>query len=57
MDPQMPFHARAVRSVRIRMEPRRNALDLSPRMRRDIGLDPVPEDPRFPPYAALITRV
>ncbi len=24
--------------------------DLSPRMMRDIGLEPWPEDPRIPPY-------
>ncbi len=29
---------------------------LSPHMMRDIGLEPWPESPRIPPFAALITR-
>jgi hypothetical protein len=30
--------------------------DRSPHMMRDIGLEPSPEPPRFPPFAALIPR-
>ena len=30
--------------------------ELSPHMMRDIGLEPWPESPRIPPFAALITR-
>jgi hypothetical protein len=31
--------------------------DFGPRMMRDIGLDPLPEKPPIPPFAALVTRV
>ncbi len=31
--------------------------DLGPHLMRDIGLDPWPEDPPIPPFAALPTRL
>ena len=44
-------------TVRQRMAARMISRDLNPHLMQDIGLDPLPDHPPIPPFAAFIPRV